>query len=163
MRIIRKYKWSVILALVVIACVAVVGALLSFRYRDDKLLADFEASYKTFDKAIADFSRSVFTSNPEGAPAIDDLGRNAREALVELHTKASALSKISSATKNDPEIRSQALKIADVSGKELDALSAYKKALRDERDADADRLAKEFDSLTNSRTAAYAYFQGLGE
>ena len=119
----------------------------------------------------------------------DDLESKAGDALIELNTKAAAIKNI--------ELRSKALEIADLSGKELDNLSAYKRAVWDKKDitnkllqnivddngglngfikfltqkdnqtkiqsqnADLDRLTKEFGTLINNRTTAYARFQGL--
>lgn len=158
MEIIKKYKWLVIFVLVVLA-----GIFFFFNrfHHDVKALTDFSASYEKFDKVISDFSVSVFESNLEGAPATDDLERKADGALVELNKKASE--RISSLIKNDAEFMSTELEIADFSGKEMDALSAYKRAIRDKRDAEVDRLAKEFIDLKNKRTNAYARFQELVE
>jgi len=174
MEVVKKYKGLLVLALVVI-----VGAF-SFFYRmyhnDVKELTDFLASYKKFDKAISDFSKAVFASDREGAPALDqfdkiygqiaasmqdtrpngdrlalakkaislnnyllddlnktaDLERKAGDALIYLNTKAAA--RLSSLIKNDAELMSKALEIADLSGKELDNLRAYKRAIGDKRD-----------------------------
>lgn len=52
------------------------------------------------------------------------------------------------------------LKIANLSKKELDNLSAYKKAIQS-KNADLNRLAKEYGELTSERKTAYASFQGL--
>jgi hypothetical protein len=146
MEIIKKYKELLVLALVVI-----VGAFFffyRFYHNDVKALADFSASYKKFDKAISDF---FFGKT-------DDLERKAGDALIELNTKAAA--RLSSLTKNDAELMSTALEIEDFSGRELDILRAYKRAIQSQ-DADLDRLAKEIGNLTNNRTAAYARFQEL--
>lgn len=62
----------------------------------------------------------------------DDLESKAADALIELKTKAAA--RISSLIKNDGELMRTALEIADFSGKELDNLSAYKRAIVQKRD-----------------------------
>ena len=93
--------------------------------------------------------------------ATDDLEHKAVRILAELNTKASE--RISSLIKNDAEFMRTKLEIANFSGKELDALSAYKRAMRDKRDAERERLAKEFINLKNKRTTAYAGFQELVE
>ena len=157
MEIIKKYKWLLILVLIALA--GVFSFFYCFYYNDVKALTDFSDSYEKFDKAISDFSALVFASNLEGAPATDNLERKADEALVELNTKASA--RLSSLIKNDAELMSTELEIADFSGKELDTLSAYKRAIRDKRDTDVDGLAKEYGELTSKRKAAYAHFQEL--
>jgi hypothetical protein len=155
MEIIKKYKGLLILALVALA-----GLFFFYRLHrhDVKSLVNFSVAYKNFDKAISDFSIPVFAPNFEGAPATDDLERKADEALVELNTKASA--RLSSLIKNDAELMSTTLEIADLSGKELDALKAYKRAVAD-KNVNLDRLAKEFGDLTNKRQSAYARFQEL--
>ena len=157
---IKKYKWLPILALIVVLA-GVLSLFYKFYHHDVKALEEFLASYEAFDKAISEFSIPVFASNLEGAPATDNLERKADEALVELDTKTSV--RISSLIKNDAELMSTELEIADVAGKELYTLRVYKRAIRDKRDADVDRLAKEFSDLNNKRTTAYARFQELAE
>ncbi len=174
MEIIKKYK-----VLLVVALVVIVGVFFFFYrmyHNDIKALEGFLASYKTFDKAISDFSIPVFASNLEGAPALDqfnkiysqitasmqdtrpngdrlalakeaislnndlldylnktyDLESKAGDALIELNQNASA--RISSLIKNDGQLMSTALEIAGLSKKELDNLSAYKRAIWDKRD-----------------------------
>jgi hypothetical protein len=61
----------------------------------------------------------------------DDLERKAADVLIELNTKAAA--RLSSLIKNDAELMSKTLEIADLSGKELDNLNAYKRAIGDKR------------------------------
>ena len=62
----------------------------------------------------------------------DDLESKAGDAFIELNIKAAA--RLSSLIKNDGQLMSTALEIADLSKKELDNLSAYKKAIGDKRD-----------------------------
>lgn len=64
----------------------------------------------------------------------DDLESKAGDALIDLNTKAAALSRLSSLIKNDAVIPPSALEITDLSGKELANLSAYKRAIWDKRD-----------------------------
>lgn len=123
-----------------------------------KALTDFSASYKKFDEAISDFSMPIFASNLEAAPATDDLERKTDKALVDLKTKASA--RISSLTKNDAELMSITLEIGDLSGKELDALKTYKRAVAG-KNSDLDKLSTEFGDLTNKRQTDYARFLEL--
>ncbi len=70
----------------------------------------------------------------------DDVENKARDALVELNTKSSV--RISSLIKNDGELMSKELEIADYSKKELDTLSTYKKAIRDKGDITNQSLQK---------------------
>ncbi len=51
--------------------------------------------------------------------------------------------------------------IADLSGKELESLRAYKQAIQS-KSVDAERLAKEFNDLHNNRITVYAHFRALG-
>ena len=146
MEIMKKYKVLLILALVVI-----VGVFFFFSrlyHNDIKALEGFVASYEKFDKAISDFSISK----------TDDLESKASDALIELNTKATF--RLSSLIKNDGLIPPSALEIADFSGKELESLQAYKRAIQS-KNADLDGLAKEYGDLASKRKAAYARFQGL--
>jgi len=155
MEIIKKYKVVLVLALIVIVGV------FSFFYRmhnnDVKALTEFLASYEKFDKAISDFSVPVFASNLD-LNKTNDLESKAGDALIELNTKAAA--RLSSLTKNDAALMSKMLEIEDFSGKELDNLRAYKRAIQS-KNADLDGLAKEYGELTSKRKTAYARFQGL--
>ena len=155
MEIIKKYKVLLVLALVVL-----VGAFLffyRFYHNDVKALEDFSASYENYDKAISDFSVPVFETNLD-LNKTDDLESKASDALIELNTKAAF--RLSSLIKNDSAIPPLALEIADFSGKELDNLRAYKKAVQS-KNADLNGLAKEYGELTSKRKTAYARFQGL--
>ena len=158
MEIVKKFKWLLLAGLVIAAGVFF---LLNRFNRDVSAIHTFSASYEKFDKAVSDFSLSIFASIPEGGPSADDLEKQADGALVELNAKASP--RISSLIKHDAEFMSTALEIVDISGKELDALRACKDAKRDKREGDADRLAREFSDLKIERTAAYARFQDLVE
>ena len=147
MEIIKKYKLLFVLALVVI--VGVFSFFSRMYHNDIKALKGFLASYETFDKAISDYSISKTA----------DLESKARDALIELNTKATF--RLSSLIKNDAELMDQALEVADHSGKELESLRAYKRAIQS-KSSDLDGLAKEYGDLTSNRRAAYARFQGLG-
>jgi len=126
-------------------------------HNDVKALREFLASYEKFDKAISDFSIPVFASNLD-LNKTNDLESKAGDVLIELNAKAAA--RLSSLTKNDAELMSEMLVIADFSGKELDNLRAYKSAVQS-KNADLDGLAKESGDLTSKRKSAYARFQGL--
>jgi len=143
----KKYKVLLVLALVVI-----VGVFLFFSriyHNNIKALEGFLASYVIFDQAISDFSISK----------TDDLENKAGDALIELNTKATF--RLSSLIKNDAELMDQALEVADLSGKELERLRVYNRAIQS-KSSDLDELAKEYGDLTGKRRAAYARFQGLG-
>ncbi len=130
------------------------GECLFFFYRlyrnDVRALEDFVASYEKFNKAITDFS----ISKP------DDLESKAGDAVIELNGRAAV--RISSLIKNDAELMNEELEIADLSGRELDSLRAYKRAVRS-TNADLDGLAKEYGDLTSKRKAAYARFKSLSD
>jgi tRNA A37 N6-isopentenylltransferase MiaA len=143
----KKYKWLIILALLVLA--GVFSFFYRFYHKDIKALADFSSSYEKFDKAISDY----FIGET------DDLESKADKALIELHTKAVAF-RLSSLIKNDAELMNKALEIADFSGRELGSLRAHKRAIQSQN-ADLDALAKEHGDLTGKRKTAYARFQEL--
>ena len=148
METIKKYKISFVLVLVIVA-----GAFFFFNrmYQNDmKALNDFSASYEKFDKAISDFS-----ANPT-----DDSKKKADDALAELTAKANF--RISSLIKHDPELMSTAREVADLSGRELEGLIAYKEAIQN-KNADPDTLAKEYADLITERKAARARFQSFAE
>ena len=147
MEIFKKYKWLIIFVLVVLA--GFFSFFYSFGRRDVKALADFSTSYEKFDKAILDFSIG----------GTDDLESKAGNALIELHTKAIAF-RLSSLTKNDAKLMDEALEIADFSGRELNILRSYKRAIQS-KSADLDRVSKEYGGLTSKRKAAYAHFREL--
>ncbi len=147
MEILKKFKWLIILALVVLA--GVFSFFYRFYHNDVKALADFSTSYKKFDKAVSDF----FIGETDG------LESKADNALVELKTKAVTF-RLSSLIKNDAELMNKALEIAGFSGRELDNLRAYKRAIQS-NNSDLEGLAKEYGDLTGKRKTAYARFQEL--
>lgn len=151
-------KYTAWLILPLIGFVVLVFFFYRMGHNDAKALADFPVAYEKFDQAISDFSKPLLASNLERAPATDNLERKADEALVELKTKASA--RISSLTKHDGELMSITHEIADLSGKELDTLKAYKRAVADSN-AGQDQLAEELADLTSKRQADYARFREL--
>ena len=146
MVIIKKYKWLFIAVLVVLAGVFLF--FYRFYHNDINKLADFIASYEKYDRAISDFSQSK----------TDDLESKARDALFELNTKATF--RLSSLIRNDAKLMDQALELANISGRELDSLRIYKRAIQSEN-ADSEGLAKEYGDLTGKRKVAYARFQEL--
>jgi len=148
MEIVKKNKVLLVLALVVI--VVFFFFFIRLYHHDVKALEDFVASYKKFDKAISDFSISK----------TDDLENKASNAIIELSAKATF--RLSSLIKNDALIPPLALEIADFSGKELDNLSSYKRAMQS-KNADLNVLAIEYGDLTSKRKDAYARFQELAE
>jgi hypothetical protein len=119
-----------------------------FGHHDAQTLAGFVASYEKFDRAAADLSVSK-TGESE---------KRARDALREFQSKATF--RLSSLTRNDGELMRQAREIATLSERELDSLRLFIKAM-ERRDADSDRLAKEYASLRSRRKAAYAHFRQL--
>ena len=146
MRIIRRYKWLLIVVL------AVPTGVFFFFYRmyhnDIKALRGFIASYERFDKAISDLSMS-------GA---DDIESKVGNAVIDLSAKASL--RLSSLIKNDAELMDQAIEVADLVRRELEDLRVYRSEIRN-KNADLDGLAEESRILTGKRKAAYARFQEL--
>ncbi len=130
-----------------------------FGTHDSKALTEFSTAYQNYDRAFSGFSTAVFASNVQSTTAISELAQNADQRLVELDRRASA--RISSLTRHDAEIMTTTQEIADLSGKELEALKAYRNALVD-HEADLEQLAGELDELTIKRQAAYARFQDFG-
>jgi len=152
---IKKFKIVLVLALLVIA--VIFSLFYRMHHNDIKALTEFLASYENFEKAISGFPVPVIASNLD-LDKSNDLESKAGDALIEMSTKAAA--RLSSLTKNDAALMSQMLEIADFSGKELDHLRAYKRAIQN-INADLDALAKEHGELTSKRKTAYARFQGL--
>ena len=144
--IIKKYRALLIIAFVVAA--GIFFFFYRFYHNDVKALTDFSVSYEKFDKAISDFSINK----------IDDLESKAGDALIKLNAKATF--RLSSLIKNDAKLMDQALEVADLSGKELESLRAYKRAIQS-KNADLDGLAKDYGDLTSKRKTAYARFQEL--
>ncbi len=153
----RKY-----LALLVVALTVLCALIFFFFYRmgmnDAKALADFSVAYDKYDQSVSDYSKAVLASNPESAQLTDDLERQADEALVVLNTTASV--RISSLTKNDGDLMKESREIANLAGKELETLKAYKRAVA-ARSPDSDKLAGEFADLSSQRQAAYSRYRQL--
>ena len=146
MKIIKRY--NVLLVLVLVVIVGVFFFCSRLYHNDINALEGFVASYEKFDKEILDFSNSK----------TDDSESKAGDALIKFNSKASF--RLSSLIKNDWLIPHAALEIADLSGRELESLKAYKRAIQT-KNADLDDLAKEYSDLTSQRKNAYARFQGL--
>jgi hypothetical protein len=147
MKIIKKYRALLIIALMVAAGISFL--FYHFYHNDVKALEDFLVSYEKYDKAISDFSINK----------TDELENKAGDTLIELNAKATF--RLSSLIKNDAKLMDQALDVADLSGKELESLRAYKRAIQS-KNADRDGLAKEYGDLTSKRRTAYARFRELG-
>ncbi|HEX9018100.1 MAG TPA: hypothetical protein VF806_02875 [Anaerolineaceae bacterium] len=144
----KSYRSCLVIALVVV--LGIFAFFYYFGHRDDTALAGFSAAYAVYDRAIA-----AAAPGPGSAPAASN---QADAALADLRAKASA--RISSLTRNDGELMQLMPEIADLAGKELDALKAYRQALA-EKNANTDSLAKAFSDWTVKRQAAYARFQAL--
>jgi hypothetical protein len=144
--------------LAVIFIAAVVFFFLHFSNSDYEAITGFSDSYENFDKAISDLGAPIAGTDVEAAPAIADLVSKARLALAKLVEQASI--RISSLTKNDSELMSTELEIADLAGSELNMLKAYKDAIATKNGQEG-QLAKAFSDLTSQRQAAYAHFQQL--
>lgn len=153
---------KVIKRLIALVLVGFAGFFFFYRmyHRYVSAFKGFSAAFEKFDKAVSDLSATLLASNPAGTPAADDLGRKADDALAELKSKASV--RISSLIKNDVGFMSLTREIADLSGKELDTLKAYKRAAAD-KNSNSEQLAKEFADLRNQRQAAYVRFLELAK
>ena len=110
METISKYKWPLMVVLVMSFC-----ALLFFSlyFCDVKALTDFSRAYTKYDRAISDWSASFAGSAPEGAPGTDALERKVESAFFEL--KADASERISSLIKHDEEFMRIEQEIAELS------------------------------------------------
>jgi hypothetical protein len=155
METIRKYKWLFIIVLAVSF-----SAFLFFNqyFSDVKALTDFSASYTKFDQKISDWSESLVGSDLEGALAGDSMEAQVDRAFSEL--KANAAERISSLIKNDAEFMRIELAISDLSGRERDAIIAYRSAIKN-KNADVESLTKQLKDLRTKRADAYARFQQL--
>ena len=156
MGIIKKNLWIVAVILLVL-----IGISFFFvhYHHDVNTLMDFSYSYEKFDKAISDYSISVFSSNRDSRSVTNGLKVKANVALSELNRIASE--RISSLIKNDSEFMCTELKCADFASKELTALNSYENAIWDNRETEVDRIAKEISDLKKKRITSYAHFQNL--
>jgi hypothetical protein len=143
---IKKNKWLMVAFLV--AAVAAFVFLKRFYYDGVRSLEAFVGSCETYDRAVAGLSRTM----------TDDAENKARDALIDLRAKAGF--RLSSLIKHDAELMNQAREVADVSGKELDALEAYRRAVQ-ARNADSDTV-NAYRVLAGKREAAWARFRELG-
>jgi len=144
---IKRYKWPLILVLALLA-----GAFFvydHFYQSGIRAVEGFSASYDHFDKAVSDLSANM----------TDDSESKARAALAEL--KAKAAFRLSSLIRNDGELMNQAHEVADISGREMASLEAYRRAIQN-KNANLDELAREYGDLAGKRKAAFAHFRELG-
>ncbi len=147
--------------LLILSSIGLVGIALFFYYfghHDSKALIDFSTAYENYDRAISDFSNSVFASQQDGSPVTEALEQIADQALAELNVKAAV--RISSLTRHDAEIMNITQEIADISGRELAVIKKYLGAISSE-DIDLKQLAIEWEDLAVIRKAAFARFQEL--
>ena len=156
MELLKKYTALFVIALILAA--GIFFFIYHFYNNDVQALTGFSDAYGKFDQAISGYSKAIIASDPAGASATDDLERKTGEALTELNTKARA--RISSLIKNDAELMKLTLEIDDISGKELAALNAYKKAAGD-KNTDLASLANELGDLTSQRQSDFARFKEL--
>lgn len=155
-----KTKYLALLGIALIGLAAFLFFFYRMGHNDAVALSDFPRAYENFDKAISDYSKSSLASNSGGAAANHDAEGNADKALATLNTKASA--RISSLTRNDAELMTTMLEIADLSTKEFVTLKDYKTALAD-GSGDTGTLLNDFGDLTNQRQTAYARFLKLAD
>jgi hypothetical protein len=153
-------KYIALLIIILLGLTGFISFFYHFGHHDSVALTEFSSAYTNYDRAFSGLSTAVFASNLESTTSREALISKADQALAELHLKAAA--RISSLTRHDPELMSLMQEIANLSGKELDALKAYQSAITD-KDVNLDRLAKELNDFTIQRQAAYARFQNLNE
>ena len=126
---------------------------------DVKAVTELAASYGRFDISISDLSTDARTSNPDDRFTANEAERKADEVLADLNAKAAA--RISSLTKNDGAMMNVARELSEVSTRELEALKAYRRAVR-EKNADSARTT--FPSVAefrNRRKSAFARWRDL--
>ena len=131
------HKPLLALSLLVLLGLLLASAMIFFRLRDDKVLLAFTASYKKFDTAMERMENGEASQKP-------DLERSTGQALTELQTNANGLLQLSSATKHDGELMTQARVIAMLSKSDFDVLRAGSSS-----------------STPRARMDAYARFQTL--
>jgi hypothetical protein len=138
--------------LIFIPILAALAGVFFFFYRmyhdDIKALKDFSASYERLDRAISDLSMRK----------ADDLEGQVGSAVSDIEAKASL--RLSSLIKNDAELMDQALEVADLARRELEALRVFRSEIQN-KNADLDGLSEESRILAGKRKAAYARFQEL--
>ncbi|MCJ7581461.1 MAG: hypothetical protein MUP98_13120 [Candidatus Aminicenantes bacterium] len=146
MKIIKKYKWLIVLVLVMSAGICFIFC--HFYLNDVKALKEFSALYEIFDEAMTEYSLN----------RTHDLESIVEDAFIELDSKASF--RISSLIKNDSELMDLIPEVARLSGKELDSLKFYTRSVR-EKNTDLAGLAEKYSTLSSQRKAAYARFLKL--
>lgn len=142
----QKRTWRLFVVLVMFA-----GGFYAFDhlyYKGIQSLEAFSASYDRFDRAMSEFSLTGSA----------DSGRQAAGDVKDLRSKAAF--RLSSLIKNDGKLMSEALEVAELSGRELASLKAYQGAIQN-KNAGADELSKEFGVLSGKRKAAFARFREL--
>jgi hypothetical protein len=119
-----------------------------FYYKGIQSLEAFSVSYDRFDRAISEFS---LTGTADSERQVDG-------GLRDLRSKAAF--RLSSLIKNDGKLMSEALEVAELSGRELASLKAYQGAIQN-KSAGGDELSKELGVLSGKRKAAFARFLEL--
>jgi hypothetical protein len=156
MNIITKHK----LLLFTLASVMLAGM---WVYRlgsnDVKAVTDFAASYKRFDTSITDLSTDAQTANPDDRLIANEAERKADEALADLNTRATV--KISSLTKNDGAMMNVARELSELSTRELEALKAYRRAVKDKNADSARTTFTSSADFRNRRKSAFVRWSDL--
>jgi len=148
MGIIKRYNRLLIFILILAALAGVFFFFFRMYHDDITALRGFMASYERFDNTISDLSKS-------GA---DDFESKAGHAVIDLNAKA--FLRLSSLIKNDAELMDQAIEVADLARRELEALRVFRSEIQN-KNADLDGLSEESRILAGKRKAAYARFQEL--
>jgi hypothetical protein len=144
-------KKAIVLAAVASLLLAAGAGSLGYRlYQSDlRKIEDFAASYRKFDRAMADYYSGKPNSGEDNASTV--LG----------NLKAKSSFRISSLIRNDGKVMDQAQQVAILTGRELGALAAYKNALQS-NGAVKNELYKTYSEAEAKRKAAYAVFRELG-
>jgi len=135
-----------------VATLAVLGGVAFFFYYfghgDDRKMSEMAAAYGDFDRAVSELSTGP-------GP---DAEKRADEALAVLRTRAAM--RLSSLTKNDAELMSQAREVTELAGNELESRKGFSRA-NDNKYREADELARASAELAGKRRAAWDRYRDL--
>ncbi len=119
-----------------------------FGHSDDRKMAEFSVAYGEFDRAVSELSARPGPDSERRADAAS-AGLIARAAM-----------RLSSLTKNDAELMTQARQVAEIAARELESQKSFLKAAQ-KNDREADALARTSRELAGRRRAAWDHFRQL--
>ncbi len=155
MATIKKFKWALILALIILTGILY---FVNRMHSDINTILAFANSYEKFDDSINDLSQSIVGLDLTDVHKINSLEKKADESFFELNTLASK--RISSFIKNDSEFMTLEREITDLSKKELETIKKYRNLVQNEN-ANFYELTQILIDLRNKRTNAYSRFEHL--